>query len=207
MMSGESTKRWNELGTPKEHIEEQRAEQNILQREQQVWDVAGLWFRGYTVRDISQALGLGRPTIISMLGEVRETIVEWHKADLLELAAERIEGFRSIEKEARDLVIEYPKQSSQLLSVALRSQENVAKIQGVLSDKVHHLGSVTHHVKLYNFKDNFPEAIQNLQSMETETTPAMQGPPVLTNTKSHIVVDGEVFEGDPELVPLKPKDS
>jgi hypothetical protein len=66
---------------------------------------------------------------------------------------------RLIQKDAIFYQALFPKGAAPLLTVRLRAEETIAKIQGVLNEKIVHLGRIEHHVKLYDFEDNFPNAV------------------------------------------------
>jgi hypothetical protein len=196
--------KWNKEMTMQEHVAENMSEQNAASREQTMWAVAELWYKGYRIKDISRELFVSVSYALQLLKDVREVVRTWHQDDLSNLAAERIEGFRLIQKESWDIASTYPKQANQLMGVIIRAEENIAKIQGVLSDKVHHIGQVTHHVKLYDFEDRFPEAIAEIQELEESHTPALTEPISHAQPSDDVVVmDGVVYEGEAVKVTAK----
>lgn len=162
----QAQKDYNSLMTAGEHIQENRQEQKQLQRVQEVEQVRNMWMRGYTVREMATVLNRTPTYIIQLVRKGREEMAEWHKDEMESLAAERIEAFRQIHRIANDLIPTLTSQSSQLLGIALRAEENIGKIQGVISDKVHHIAKVTHEVKLYDFTDKFPEITAQVTQLE-----------------------------------------
>ena len=118
------------------------------------------WLKGYSLASIS--VSEGNCTISSLtraLNIKREELKESQEATLDLLVAERIGGLRQIQQEAHEYLELLPEKAPQLLTVALRAEEAVAKIQGVLSDKVLHLGRIQHDIKLYDFNDLTPPMI------------------------------------------------
>lgn len=118
------------------------------------------WLEGKPLSSIAKEIGCTYEHARTMLkdcqGEIRDIIL----ADRESLVIDNIQAFRHIQQIAYQHVRQYPSQASSLLTVAMRAQENIGKIQGVITDKVHHIGSVEHlHKKVYDFADNFPDAI------------------------------------------------
>lgn len=127
------------------------------------------WLKGYTVPEMAVELGVGYHEILGILERGREYLREHYQSSADLLAAERITGFRLIQREARDFILSTPRQRAQLLSIILKAEENIAKIQGVLSDRVHHLVDIRP-PKLYDFQDNFPPQVPP-QSIPVLSTP------------------------------------
>lgn len=198
--------KWREK-TEAQHIEEQASAQNELGREKRMWDVAKMWFEGYTIPQIADTLKHATQTVLHDIQDMRKVITEWHKGDVAELAAERIEGFRLIQRKALEIAEIYPRQSTQLLSLIYQSEVSIAKVQGVLSDKVQHLGTVTHKIKLYDFEDKFPESkvTGEFRAIEAAHTPAVKGSESKAkgfNPDESVIIDGEVIEGEATIIEL-----
>jgi len=121
--------------------------------------VMRLWLDGMTLLEISQAVDEGMVTVHKIINEERAMLREQQDVDITHLAAERVEGFRRIKGKALGYLSIQPRQAAQLLAIAVRCEEQIAKIQGVLSDKVVHLGRIEHiERKLYDFEDGLPAA-------------------------------------------------
>lgn len=155
------------MTTAKEKVFLQQGLQNQLIDEQMRWHIAKLWLKGFTVQAIGIQVKRSIPNVLVAIKEHRTEIAEYHKDEFLKLAAERIEGFRQIQNQAWGQMSN-GKQSTQLLGIINRAEENIARIQGVLSDKVHHLVDVKGDIKVYDFADNLPKVI--------DITPNGEGP-------------------------------
>ena len=79
-----------------------------------------------------------------------------------ELVAERVANLINVKAEAYKYMQFMPGKAAQLLMVVLRSEETIAKIQGVLNEKHLVLGKIQHEVKLYDFEDKTPPPISNI---------------------------------------------
>lgn len=127
-------------------------------KEQQQYLVGKLWLQGYNFYEIGQLLKLPTKTIRENVLETRELLRESQKADLLDLAAERIQGFSMVKKASWQ---EYEEtRGSKWLQLVLRSEELIAKVQGVLSDKVQHLVQGEVALKLYDMDDSAFRAVE-----------------------------------------------
>jgi hypothetical protein len=139
--------------------------------------------------------------ILQCLKEARQVILTWHEDEIELLAAERIEGFRLIQKSAWDIQESHPRQATQLLAVISRAEENIAKIQGVLSDKNQSITRTTRTIKSYTFNDGFPDRYEELQEIEEQTTPALREPiEVLPRRSNVLILDGEIIESEPHVI-------
>lgn len=128
-----------------------------LEKERFYQRVLTKWLKGYSIGDIVYSEGgVTSTSVIQAINIKRKELVESQGADIEQLAAERIAGLKVIQKEAFDYIELYPEKVASLLTVALRSEETQAKIQGVLNEKVMHLGRIEHTVKLYDFEDKTP---------------------------------------------------
>ena len=118
------------------------------------------WLKGHSPAEIARSEGnISLSTISTAVRVKRDQLKEVQVADIEDLIAERIAGLKTIRKTAYDYLEAYPEKAPQLLTVALRSEETQAKIQGVLSEKVMHLGRIQHEIKMYDFTDNTPGAM------------------------------------------------
>ena len=129
-----------------------------------------MWLESYTFNEISKEIGLSIAKTKDLLREIRGEIAEVLLADRVGLAAERIEGFRDIKRRALFHIKMNPTQAAPLLGVAVRCEENIGKIQGVLVNTTNHLGEIVHtHRKMYDFEDDYPDA--GAQVVEGTITP------------------------------------
>ena len=131
-------------------LEQDRTNQRIMTK----------WLKGYSITDISVSEGgISHNEVRRGIVLKREEYAEAQKGEIDHIVAERIAGLKIIQKEAFDYIELFPEKVAQLLTVALRSEETQAKIQGVLNEKVLHLGRIEHTVKMYDFTDNTPNAV------------------------------------------------
>ncbi len=115
------------------------------------------WLKGYSLSSISISEDVSMAVLTRALNIKRKELQDSQEATIEILVAERIGGLRQIQQEAHEYLGQVPPdKAASLLTVALRAEETVAKIQGVLSEKVLHLGRIQHEVKLYDFSDNTP---------------------------------------------------
>ncbi len=128
-----------------------------LHRDELKQEAAKLWLQGNSAAHIRKELSIDFQELLAMLHEMRQELREAQRAELLDIVAERVEGFRLIQATAWAKIDDDARGTGQYLSVILRASEDIGKLQGVLSDSVKH--DVTHHVKLYDFRDNYPDAI------------------------------------------------
>ena len=82
--------------------------------------------------------------------------MEQSNASLKELALERIAALNRIKVKAWEY-INSNTQVGKMLTIATKAEEDIAKIQGVLTDKVQHLVAAQVVHKLYDFDNQFPE--------------------------------------------------
>ena len=126
-------------------------------QEQQQYLIGKLWLQGYGFFEIAEYLKLHVSTVRTHVTTMREVFRDAQNTELLDLAAERVTGFALIKTAAWEQY-EVTK-NSRWLQVIMRAEELMAKLQGVLSDKVLHLhaGEVVH--KLYDFTASAYDAI------------------------------------------------
>ena len=119
-----------------------------------------LWMRGYTLFDIAQRLQWSRVKVLEILKQSRAEMAEWHKDEIDSIRSERIEGFRQVQQRAwREYDEAKPGTKAQLLSIIMKAEESIAKMQGVVEHKVKHEGKLDHMHKLYDFNNSeFPDA-------------------------------------------------
>ncbi len=141
---------------------------NYLEEMQFQHRVMVKWLQGYSLSNISISEGVSMAVLTRALNIKREELKESQEATIDLLVAERIGGLRQIQQEAHEYLEFWPDKAASLLTVALRAEETVAKIQGVLSEKVLHLGRIQHEVKLYDFNDSTPPMIIDGSSVTIE---------------------------------------
>jgi hypothetical protein len=141
------------------------------------------WLSAFSIDEIATSELVTRKIIIQDLNIKRTELRELHENDVHELAAERIEGLRLLQRDAIYYNNLYPDKAPALLTVRLRAEETIAKIQGVLNEKVVHLGKIVHQVKLYDFEDNFPNAI-------VEGTSVIIAEPTVGSPLEEIIIEG-----------------
>ncbi len=120
--------------------------------------VMRLWIAGESISAIMEAVDSTYHLVLKAVAQKREELRDIQNEEILNLSAERIEAFRDIKSRALAAAAIKPSQTPQLLTVALRAEENIGKLQGVLTDKVLHIGRIEHVAKkLYDFEDAFPD--------------------------------------------------
>lgn len=171
-----------------------RRGEDVLETERRRGRIMQRWLRGYTIDQIRDWEGLeSNYQVVKDLNIKRKELREQQDIDILDLAAERIEGLRVIQADCRHYMGFFPERSPQFLTIILRAEESTAKIQGVLNEKVLHLGRIQHHVKLYDFRDNFPPSTVEGEAIVIEE-------PELEELPSHIIQSGKV---NSTLVPVE----
>lgn len=118
-----------------------------------------LWMRGYSVNEIRELISVDDTLVINTIRAHRKQLSSWYKDDIEALRAERITGFRQVLKRAYDEcdLTDKPAAKAQLLAIAFKAEEAIAKMQGILEINIKHQGEVTIH-KLYDFDStNFPK--------------------------------------------------
>ena len=154
----------------------EKAQEKYLAEQQMQHRVMKRWLQGYSIEDISYAEGGLKTSIVMRAIELkRKELAEIQQADINELVAERVAGLRVVKAEAHEYLEFMPEKAPQLLTVSLRAEEMIAKLQGVLSEKVMHVGRIQHEVKVYDFVDKTPSPIvidavgdQAISLMESE---------------------------------------
>ena len=101
-------------------------------------------------------------TILRCIASQRGRLSELYDGSMEELVAERIANLVNVKAEAYKYMTFMPGKAAQLLMVVLRSEETIAKIQGVLNEKHLVLGKIQHEVKLYDFEDKTPPPIGSI---------------------------------------------
>ena len=141
----------------------QRGTEHELERTRRDHEILILWLKGYDIDYICRAQGdIDRKVVTATIMRKRGELAEVQEGDIKDLIAERIAGLRLIKAQASDYLDYNPDKASQLLTVQLRAEETIAKIQGVLSEKVLHLGRIQHEIKMYNFEDKTPPMIVDM---------------------------------------------
>ena len=177
-----------------------RAEEG-LEKERFYQRVMVKWLKGYSVSQIEVSEGnAGKDAIIAAINIKRGDLKEAQRADIEDLIAERIGGLRQIQSEAHEYIEFMPEKAPQLLTVALRAEEAVAKIQGVLSEKVLHLGRIQHEFKMYDFKDNLPPPLSD----ENNPSIIIQEPELPPIDNFAEIIDVKMLTNIPAELP-KPK--
>jgi len=117
------------------------------------------WLAGDTLQQIMSTTGFSWGTVVTYIKKGRQNLKEVMDDDLSNLAVERVEAFRDIKRRAIVLTEIQPRLAPQLLKVAIDAEVNIGKIQGVLNEKVLHIGKIQHeHKKMYDFVDTLPPA-------------------------------------------------
>lgn len=147
------------------------------------------WLKGQTPKEIANLLSIDYIDLKRLLEEARVELREIQSGQLLDLTAERVEGFRLIKREAWSRLGSTWKAPHNLLNTLLRVEEDIAKIQGVLSENVRHSGGVDLNLKLYDFDEGgFPEPI--------DTTFKVVKPEALPETNEQEVTDYDSWAAD-----------
>ena len=178
-----------------QHVMEDRTATNLVDQEQERWTIAKLWMAGYSIRDIASELGHTSTYVLAQYREARGEMLTWHEDEIAHLAAERIEGFRNIQRQANEAMEEHPRQTVALLVLVSKAEENIAKIQGLMNDKGQSISKTTRTLKTYTFTDNFPDKVVEMEQTEIHSTPALQMPiEKFHETPDMILHNGEAIE-------------
>lgn len=121
-------------------------------------EVAKRYLRGTSAFEIASELKLSYSRALAIVKVIREDLAEMYKLDIREEMGRTIHILRMVQKTAWDKLDRFPDpvDAQKMLAIVLRANETEAKITGVLTDRIHHIGDITHHVKLYDFEDKFP---------------------------------------------------
>ena len=143
--------------------------------------------------------GVTKPTVIRCIESQREALKEIYKGDMETLAAERIANLTYVKHEAFRCLNFLPTKAPQLLAVILRSEEIVAKIQGVLNEKHLHMGRIQHDVKLYDFEDKTPPPMGIVEGVINSIE---EQNPVIAVIEEDIITDKRVEVPHSIVMPL-----
>ena len=165
--------------------------EKALELDQRRDKVMRKWLSGFSVTDIAMSTQIDKGTVLSDLAIRRTELREAQDQDIHDLAAERIEGLRMLQKDAIYYQGLFPKSAVPLLTIRLRAEEVIGKIQGVLNEKVVHMGRIVHEIKIYDFEDKFPAIIEGeVISIEE---PALMGNQetevIITEAQAKVVID------------------
>lgn len=138
--------------------------QRTEDRAARAWDdvvftdkVMRAWIEGRSISEIMELVDSTYHLVLKAITQRRGELRDIQNEEILNLSAERIEAFRDIKSRALAAAKIKPSQTPQLLTVALRAEENIGRLQGVLTDKVLHIVRIEHVAKkLYDFEDGFP---------------------------------------------------
>lgn len=115
------------------------------------------WVSGYRPAEIAVRQGISIEQVHGGIRSVRRQLYEENQATLAEHSEQSVAIFRRLETR---LWQEYEKTDKrgglQILDTIRKVEESVAKVRGILSNRV--IADVVHHVKLYDFQDKFPNA-------------------------------------------------
>ena len=117
------------------------------------------FLQGYHPEEIAEEAGISLAKVKALVEAGRKTLREYHSDKMEDLSEESIAIIRMVAQKAWEL-IEGGASPDKYLTTILKSEELVAKIRGVLTDKVQHTGDITKHIKLYDFRDNFPDIVE-----------------------------------------------
>jgi hypothetical protein len=118
------------------------------------------FLQGYTPYNISKELECHYTFVLQAIEAARGELTQWHSNKLSDMTEETVEVFRMVQQVAWEHLEEGRREADKLLPIITRAEESIARIRGVLSDKVTHIGDITHHMKMYDFEDNYPEMVE-----------------------------------------------
>ena len=137
-----------------------------------------LWLQGNTYAQIGQRLGVGTQYVSRIIKVLRADLAEIHSATIDQYAAEAVEANRLVIATAWQNM--NGKNSAKMMHIILKGIETIAKIRGVISDRVHHTGVIVHK-KMYDFRDEFPN-IDPIPEI-TEKALSLADMPAIIDTK------------------------
>jgi hypothetical protein len=118
------------------------------------------FLQGYTPYHIAKELECHYNFVIQSIEAARGELNKWHSNKLSEMTEEAVEVFRMVQQVAWEHLEEGKREADKMLPIIARAEESISKIRGVLSDKVTHVGDITHHMKMYDFVDKYPEMVE-----------------------------------------------
>jgi len=122
-----------------------------------------MWIRGYTVHEIANSIGVSKTDALRYIRETRAEFAQWHKDEIESIRAERIESLRNLAKLTHNELdaAKYIGNKAQLLSILVKIEEQIARLQGVDVQKIQHSGEIDiNHKKLYDFDaKHYPQII------------------------------------------------
>lgn len=145
-----------QTNTPKSGHGKRSQEQDIALLHHQA--IQEDWISGYRPGEIAARQGISIELVHGGIRSVRRQLYEDNQATLAEHSEQSVAVFRRLETR---LWQEYEKLGGgkaglQILAEIRKAEESVAKVRGILSNRV--IADVVHHVKLYDFQDKFPNA-------------------------------------------------
>lgn len=120
-----------------------------LHTQRTVWK---LWLQGKLLDDIADEVKLDHVTVRNMITVAREDLVKLNGLMLRDMAEESISVLKLVQTTAWNSIAQgLP--SSKYLSIITKAEEVKAKIRGLLTDRVLHMGEIGINIKLYDFDD------------------------------------------------------
>lgn len=115
--------------------------------------------QGYLPDDVAAEYGVPARFIKEQVEVARKELKEFNAANMDERVEESVEVFKMVQNVAW-VQIDKGAPPEKFLQIINKSEEFVAKMRGVLTDKVQHSGNLLEGMKLYAFADVYPDAIE-----------------------------------------------
>lgn len=150
------------------------------------------WISGYRPAEIAVRQGLSIEQVNGGIRSVRRQLYEDNQATLAEHSEQSVAVLRRLQTKLWE---EYERTANirdgiQLLDLIRKAEESVAKIRGVLSNRV--IADVVHHVKMYDFQDKFPN--ENGKSSEAAEVKVLES----GSHKLSPIPEEEIMESEPD---------
>ena len=131
------------------------------------------WLSGYRPAEIAARQSISIELVHGGIRSIRKQLYEDNQATLSEHAEQSVSVLRRLQTrlwEEYEKVIDKGKAGLLLLDTIRKTEESIAKIRGVLQNRV--IADVIHHVKMYDFQDKFPN--ENGRSSEPAETKILE---------------------------------
>ena len=133
-------------------------------------DVGRLWLQGHDTYDISLILGMPETRVQSVIRVIRDVLREANAQNLLAMSDQSIAAIDLVRSFCWGEVDNDAPNKTTLLNIILRAEELKAKIQGILTDRLHVRVDEFQTIKLYAIRDEFPNMGVTLPSLPSAAT-------------------------------------
>jgi len=181
---------------PTKKVSHKHALQTIRQLE-----VHELWLSGYQVSKIASLTDLSIHQINTAIRKYRKQLYEENQASRQEHTEQSVAVLRRVEAMLWEQYYDTldPKEEIKILSEIRKTEEGIARIRGLVSAK--NINNVIKDLKLYNFKDNYPDKPKVVVNGMAEQVPDTEGTPA-SRARPEYEDDGVLALPDGDMVQL-----